>query len=299
MKWEIPVFPTVAALIMTVSGCSQSGPSDSELKNSLQSKLPAYWEVTSLSLENKENLGSKSDPNVQARFKAVIRLKEDTFKSEADQASTVSWFSQPKTTNVTFVSQVERKGKTAELFGVSHSKRFTDSWKTEFRFDNEPTSELGQPRSFFKGKTVLRNSKEEDAYKAELAKQEADKLAQLSGTWEGTYRCGFDGPTGLKLVIDAKSNNQVNAVFNFFPIPNGRSILPGSFNMEGAYQASTSGSTSSQTSDGVRLTATSWIKRPQNYTTVDLEGKVNLTQGTLNGEIPNTGCGDVKLAKKQ
>jgi hypothetical protein len=71
-------------------------------------------------------------------------------------------------------------------------------------------------------------------------------------------------------------------VFNFFPISNRRSILPGSYRMEGAYQSSTS-----------------WIKRSQNYTTVDLEGKVNLAQGTLNGEIPNTGCGKVNLAKKQ
>jgi hypothetical protein len=44
-------------------------------------------------------------------------------------------------------------------------------WRTDFRFDNEPMAGLGQPRSFFRGKTVLKNSKEEQVYKTELEKQ--------------------------------------------------------------------------------------------------------------------------------
>jgi hypothetical protein len=75
--------------ILLVS-CSQLGPNDGILRNSLQSQLPAYWEVSALNLENRENLGSQADPNIQARFKAVLRLKEDTF-NKVEQSNPLSY----------------------------------------------------------------------------------------------------------------------------------------------------------------------------------------------------------------
>jgi hypothetical protein len=69
---------TSGLFVTLLTACSQLGSDDEVLKKSLQSNLPAYWEVGSLNLENRENLGSQSDPSVQSRFKAIVRLKEDT-----------------------------------------------------------------------------------------------------------------------------------------------------------------------------------------------------------------------------
>jgi hypothetical protein len=283
----------VAPTTLLIS-CGQLGPDDGAIQKSLQSKLPSYWKVNSISLDNKENLGSQSDPSIQARFKAMLQLTEDTF-NDVTPAKTESWSSASQnSTPVIFLEVAERKGKVVELFGVALSERYTDSWKTGFQFDNNPTNNLGKPRSFFEGKTVLKNSPEEGAYKADLAKKEAEKLVQLSGTWEGTYTCSFDGVRGLKLVIDAKQANQVEAVFNFFPVPTGAAMKPGSYKMVGIYQ----GPTAQETSDTIKLKATSWIKQPPGYKTIDLEGKVDLTQGKLEGDIPDSLCRDVNLTKK-
>lgn len=191
MNWKTLFSPTVViALVVTVSGCSQLGPNDGELIKSLQSKLPPYWEVASLSFENTENLGSKSDPIIKARFKGTIKLKEDTFTD----GKTNGLFNMPfgnfqQTTNIIFISPVERKGKITELFGVATSKRFTDTWATEFRFDNNPMAELGEPRSFFKGKTILKNSPEETAYKVAKRKELLSKLTarEFSGIYVLNY----------------------------------------------------------------------------------------------------------------
>jgi hypothetical protein len=167
----------VALLTVTTSGCSQLGPNDGDVKKSLQGNIPAYWNVESISLENKENLGTESDPTVQARFKAKISLKEDTFKPVVGADSFRLTFG----SNVTFVALAEKKGKTVEIYGVETSKKYTDSWRTEFKPDNDPVTLLGKPRSFFSGKTVLSNSPEEKAFFDEAEKQvENERKTYLS-----------------------------------------------------------------------------------------------------------------------
>jgi hypothetical protein len=168
---------SVALLAITTSGCSQLGPNDGDVKKSLQGNIPAYWNVESISLENKENLGTESDPTVQARFKAVLGLKEDTFKPVLKP----DLIRLKNTSDVIFVAPAEKKGKTVELYGVELSKKYTDSWKTEFKPDNDPVTALGKPRSFFNGKTVLANSPEEKAFFDEANKQvEDDRKSFLS-----------------------------------------------------------------------------------------------------------------------
>lgn len=166
-----------AFIVATTLGCSQLGPSDDEMKKSLQGNIPTYWNIDSISLENKENLGSASDPTVQGRFKAKLSLKEDTFKPVVGADSFRLTFG----SNVTFVTLAEKKGKLVDLYGVETSKKYTNTWKTEFKPDNDPITSLGKPRSYFNEKTVLANSPEEKAFFAEAEKQaENERMTFLS-----------------------------------------------------------------------------------------------------------------------
>jgi hypothetical protein len=169
--------------VILLTSCSQIGPNDGLLRNSLQSQLPAYWEVSSLNFENRENLGTSSEPSIQGRFKAIIKLKEDTFTKNE---TTTESYSKPESEAVTFISQGERKGKVVELYGVASSHRYMDSWRTNFRFDNEPMADLGQPRSFFRSKTILKGSQEEKVYEEEKQKERLAKLT--SNDFSGEFR---------------------------------------------------------------------------------------------------------------
>lgn len=195
MSWHKSVFPVVPVIsIVIIAGCGQSGPTNADLKTSLQNAIPAYWEVASLKIEKRENLGTRTNPVLQARFQAILKLKEDTFTS-AERLESVDYARQR---DVNFISLVTEKGETVELYGLAVSQIFQNSWKTEFKLDQDPISELGKPRSAFEGKTVLRNSPEEEKFKSEVKQQiESEKKAILanlmSGQNEGNFNYNYRG----------------------------------------------------------------------------------------------------------
>lgn len=190
MTWYKSVFPVVPIIsIVIITGCGQSAPKNTELKTSLQNTIPSYWEVASFKIENRENLGTRTNPVIQARFQSLLKLKEDTF-TYAERLESIDYARQR---DVKFISLVTEKGETVELYGFANSRLFQDSWQTEFEFDQYPISELGKPRSSFKGKTVLRNSPEEEKFIAEVEQQIAlEKEAILSKLFsrnqEGIFR---------------------------------------------------------------------------------------------------------------
>jgi len=88
----------------------------------------------------------------------------------------------------------------------------------------------------------------------------ADARDDLLGVWEGTYDYGSNPTQGLTLVVFRSGSNYV-AVFNFYAV-GGRSTPSGSF-----YMNITNGQNGS-----FDLTATTWINRPSNYTTINING---------------------------
>jgi hypothetical protein len=166
-----------SAIIVSIAGCSTLGPGDDAMKKSLQAGLPAYINVEDISFDKKENLGTDSDPSVQARFKSTLKLKEDTF--ERVFRPDLTHLRNPA--QVTFIHPLEKQGKTVEMYGIALSKRFENSWKTDFKPDADPTLSLGKPRRFFEGKTVLVDSPEEKQLIADAGKQEIeDRKAAIS-----------------------------------------------------------------------------------------------------------------------
>jgi hypothetical protein len=180
----------IVLLTLSVSGCSQLGPNDEDIKKSLQGNIPAYLNVDSISFENRENLGTNSDPTIQGRFKAVLNLKEDTYNS----VSRPDLIRLKNASSVTFIVPAEKKGKIVELYGVEISKKYADTWQTAFKPDNDPISSLGKPRAFFNGKTVLANSSEEKAFLDDVDRQaETERKSFLSRLFSNEVSGSMNG----------------------------------------------------------------------------------------------------------
>lgn len=179
--------------LVAIAGCGQLGPSNSDIKKELQSRLPAYLEVSSLNVEDRENTGSKAGPNIQGRFKTSLKMKDDTFKKIYKSNLNKTW---KPVEDVTYLTPVKRKGESVEFYGLLASEKFEDSWKTSFAFDNNDVpGTIGTPRSSFVGKTVISNSPEEAAYNKEVAAQikaERNELlaSLLNREHQGTWRSG-------------------------------------------------------------------------------------------------------------
>ena len=115
--------------------------------------------------------------------------------------------------------------------------------------------------------------------------QTTPSVTSLSGTYVGTYTCG-QGLTNLRLVIDAKSQNQINAVFNFSANESNPFVPSGSFRMVGTYKNSTA-----KKGGLLTLRGTTWIKRPKNYVTVNLSANVVLPAFGIAGNVTgNRAC---------
>jgi hypothetical protein len=124
--------------------------------------------------------------------------------------------------------------------------------------------------------------------------QKAPSVKSLNGTWVGTYTCA-QGLTNLRLVIDAESQNQVNAVFNFSANNTNPSVPSGSFRMVGTYKNS-----NSPIKGGLlELRGTTWIKRPKNYVPVNLSANVAPSGFFMSGNVTgNSACTTFDLTKE-
>ena len=115
----------------------------------------------------------------------------------------------------------------------------------------------------------------------------SDEASILAGTWNGTYYCA-QGETGLRLVIQVNANEQLNATFNAYPLPDNPGVPQASFAMTGSYSA-----------EGVVLVPGYWINKPSGYIMVGLTGELNAKMpDMINGYIvAPAGCTTFSLQK--
>lgn len=161
--------------LIVLTSCSQLGPKDSEFRRSLQNQFPSHWEINSLEIKERENTGTKVQPNIVARFHAKLKLKEDTFFED----SKLNEINADRQQGVTFISKAEVKGKIVDVYGVSNSRLVAEKWQTDFRFDTNPTENMGSTRTSFSEKTVLKDSKEQEEFVAQVKKEIEDDKVNL------------------------------------------------------------------------------------------------------------------------
>jgi hypothetical protein len=118
--------------------------------------------------------------------------------------------------------------------------------------------------------------------------------AFLNGTWEGSYTC-HQGLTRLKLVIDAKSTTDIDAVFMFSAHPQNPNVPSGRFRMEGTLETFNS----PDIPDLLDLKGTAWMNQPSGWIMVDLRGDVSSSKQRIVGNVPSPGCSTFEVTKKE
>lgn len=170
--FQLPLTAIFCFPVVLIAGCSQNNsPSQAAIKESLQEKLPSYSEVESFQIEKSENLGTKTEPKIQARFRASLRISEDLYDTAASDDFNLS--RRPLASDIKFLTKVTDKGKKLKVYGLSVSEQYADTWSTDFKFEENPFSSLGTPRRQFREKTIVKGSAEEKKYK-----QEREKVTQ-------------------------------------------------------------------------------------------------------------------------
>lgn len=126
----------------------------------------------------------------------------------------------------------------------------------------------------------------------------AERLARggaaIEGAWTGAYVCN-QGVTGLTLsvAVDGASKepggtSAVRALFEFYAVAENPDVPAGCFEMVGDYEPE---------SGRLNLTATRWLKRPENYVTVDLLGAVDAEAARYAGAVRGFNCGGFDLSR--
>jgi hypothetical protein len=105
-------------------------------------------------------------------------------------------------------------------------------------------------------------------------------LADLSGTWTGTYTC-LQGLTGMELVITQHGSTAIEAVFSFYADPSNPSVPSGTFSMDGTFH---------DADRTVSLNGTQWLNKPSGYRMIDLAGTVSADLTTISGQVLNPPC---------
>lgn len=157
----------VVGALFGLAGCGSSNePSTSELEKKLALDLKGYVEVASFSKEISENAGTKVEPLVQTRFKAKLRLKEDTYVPSG----------YVRRENAVQLELRNKKGTEFDLYGIAKATRKGDGWNITFRYENMP-SNIGQPFGHFsaQGKAFIKGSKEEEEFMAQIKEKAADE----------------------------------------------------------------------------------------------------------------------------
>lgn len=110
-------------------------------------------------------------------------------------------------------------------------------------------------------------------------------LAQLEGTWTGTYVCA-QGETALTLTIERAVNSAARTVFAFGPTPGNPAVPQGSFDMDTRYVDRT-----------LNFTQRSWIQRPDNYLMIDLIADA-VAVNSISGKVSKAaGCTTFTVTK--
>jgi hypothetical protein len=157
--------------ILPANAQISANPRIEELREKFVLELPPYWNLDDFKIETSANYGSSVEPIIKSRFTAKIALNLDTFVEAGEVGKII------------FLRPVLRVGTTRMVYGISTSEPRAGTWITNFELTNNPMVDVGNPRDFFPGRTIIRGTEEEREFyeylKLEEEQQHSLKLSRL------------------------------------------------------------------------------------------------------------------------
>ncbi|KAI9129819.1 hypothetical protein [Acaryochloris sp. CCMEE 5410] len=107
------------------------------------------------------------------------------------------------------------------MYGLSVSKRYADTWDTEFKIEVDPFKKLGDPRSKYSPNAIVKGSEEEKKYYQivenklkDFRKKAVDKL--LTQKHDGYVQGKFTRyPFVITFTIDKKNFRNLEGIISF------------------------------------------------------------------------------------
>ena len=112
---------------------------------------------------------------------------------------------------------------------------------------------------------------------------------EITGDWTGRYICN-QGVTALHLIIqNAGKPGAIVATFSFGPPPENPEVPKGTYVMRGKYD---------RAAQRVMLTGERWIKQPDGYVMVGLDGRMSADGDKITGRVPDMdGCTNFEVRR--
>ena len=146
-------------------------PTIEELREKFALELPPYWNLEEFKIEASANYGTSVEPIIKSRFTAKITLNSHTFVEAGEEGTII------------FLRSVLKLGTTRMVYGISTSEYKAAAWVTKFELTNNPMVDVGSPRDFFPGRTIIRGTEEEKEFYKNLDLEEEQqhklKLSRL------------------------------------------------------------------------------------------------------------------------
>lgn len=172
----------ISTLLLACSGAI--GPTEGELKAKLQADhVPASWEITRLTVTAEENLGTKVEPVIAARFEFDAELKQDLYEptSSSKPLQSQGGMTVRYIDGVRVIEKVNAEGHEERVFGVSRAQKQGEGWRIAIELESAPWRYAGEPLSEFGTDYVIAGSDEEAALMARVEQEwneEQQRLAQ-------------------------------------------------------------------------------------------------------------------------
>jgi len=171
----------VVLFLFAASGCSnQLGPSSEQLEKLFVADLPKQWTLSSFSVEVTETVGTKTEPVIKSRYKAVIALKEKTYTYVNHVDNFYKIRTGPSKGKIVGsaasrgrIKLTKEPGYSLVVYGISSSFQRENGWVTVFENEKNLKTIVGKPRSAYVKTSIIIASAEEKQYFAATAKAKA------------------------------------------------------------------------------------------------------------------------------
>ncbi|WP_243375598.1 tetratricopeptide repeat protein [Geotalea sp. SG265] len=148
------------AIIVMVSSNAEAKPSKAEFKDALSREIPRHFRLNDFSTEASQNLGNEVEPVWAVRFNATIQALADLYVHDSSDNGAY------------FVLLTTKKDIRIKVFGKIKSELYQGSWRYYVSLDGNPLGNRGIPLNQYSGRVIIRGSKQEKEYYADLQKEQ-------------------------------------------------------------------------------------------------------------------------------
>lgn len=169
LRWKNALLPSACLFL---AACGSNQPSKQDLITALQSGVPDYIKIESVSIKATEQVGGAVDATVRMRFEGRASLGQPLYTSSGD-----AFFIDGETTTV--LQESMPSGQELEFYGIAKAALKMDQWQIRFEERAFTPQVRGRPLQYFRPpeRYVVEGSSEETALR-ERKKQKEEALAQ-------------------------------------------------------------------------------------------------------------------------